>query len=73
MKLLCMSLILANIALFFWEYRNGALQPEKPQTAATANPEAAKILIASELDSTKSNSVSQDNDVNTTSGLNPLP
>lgn len=73
MKLLCMSLILANIALFFWEYRSGGLQPEKPHSAATANPEAAKILLARELETKQSNSTSQDNSAETPSGLNPLP
>lgn len=49
MKLLFFLIVLANVSLFMWEYKTGALTPVITTPPANATPDLEPILLVSEL------------------------
>lgn len=57
MKILCLAIVIANLALFFWEYRMGTLaQPNAPVVA-----DQEIILLAGEEPTNKAGRVNRGN------------
>lgn len=50
MKAICLLLILANISLFLWEYREGGLNGGKGSTIQSTAPGVATILLVNEVE-----------------------
>lgn len=49
MKILCLLLILANVSLFLWEYREGGFSTGKPNPKQQPIPGVATINLANEV------------------------
>jgi hypothetical protein len=49
MKILCLIVILANICLFMWEYRNGAFNADNRKLEQQLIESKEQILLLQEL------------------------
>lgn len=50
MKILCLLLIIANVSVFLWEYRQGGLSAKPDQPLTQATPGVDTILLANEVE-----------------------